>query len=172
LQNALQRNEAAAAAFQDTIHDTNSPVSCMTSTATAAKPRRRALLTDTAIKNAKPDPQKNVRLSDVGGLFLLVKPNGAWPWRVQLYLRRRQITVALGQYPAVSRWRRHVSASADTRFSAWKACSSFLTSSMLDLLIGLNCWPPGELCPSIYRWVTTRPASHHDSKKSAPTGRP
>lgn len=102
MENVLLHNKAAAAAFQDTIRDTNSPVSCMTSSAPAAKQRRRALLTDTAIKNAKPDPQKNVRLSDVGGLFLLVKPNGARLWRVQLYLRGKQIMVALGQYPAVS----------------------------------------------------------------------
>ena len=102
MENALQHNEATATAFQDTIQDTHSPISCMTSSTTAAKPRRRALLTDTAIKNAKPDPQRNVRLSDVGGLFLLLKPNGARLWRVQLYLRGKQIMVALGQYPAVS----------------------------------------------------------------------
>ena len=38
-------------------------------------------LTDTAIRNAK-SKQKAVKLSDGGGLFLLIQPNGAKLWRL------------------------------------------------------------------------------------------
>ena len=38
------------------------------------------LLTDVAIRNARPQ-DKDVRLNDGGGLYLLIKPNGARWWR-------------------------------------------------------------------------------------------
>lgn len=37
-------------------------------------------LTDKAVKNAKPK-EKEYRLSDGGGLYLVVKPNGGKLWR-------------------------------------------------------------------------------------------
>ena len=58
-------------------------------------------LTDTAVRNAKRrgKPQK---LSDGGGLHLLVNPDGARYWRVAYRYQGRQKTLALGVYPIVS----------------------------------------------------------------------
>ncbi|PNE10852.1 MAG: hypothetical protein CR217_12035 [Beijerinckiaceae bacterium] len=58
-------------------------------------------LTDTAVRNAKPRerPQK---LSDGGGLHLLVNPDGARYWRMAYRYQGRQKTLALGVYPIVS----------------------------------------------------------------------
>jgi Arm DNA-binding domain len=58
-------------------------------------------LTDTAVCNAKrrERPQK---LSDGGGLHLLVNPDGARYWRMAYRYHRRQKTLALGVYPLVS----------------------------------------------------------------------
>lgn len=38
------------------------------------------ILNDTTLRNAKPDA-KDKRLNDGGGLYLLIKPNGAMWWR-------------------------------------------------------------------------------------------
>jgi hypothetical protein len=58
-------------------------------------------LTDTAVRNAKrrERPQK---LSDGGGLHLLVNPDGARYWRMAYRYQGRQKTLALGVYPIVS----------------------------------------------------------------------
>jgi hypothetical protein len=58
-------------------------------------------LTDLAIRNSKAStkPQK---LSDGGGLFLLVTPAGGKLWRVGYRFDGKQKTVALGAYPEVT----------------------------------------------------------------------
>lgn len=58
-------------------------------------------LTDVAVRNAKPSdrPQK---LSDGGGLHLLVTPNGTRLWRLQYRFEGKQKMLALGAYPEVS----------------------------------------------------------------------
>jgi len=58
-------------------------------------------LTDTAVRNTKrrERPQK---LSDGGGLRLLVNPDGARYWRMAYRYQGRQKTLALGVYPIVS----------------------------------------------------------------------
>src|SRR3984893_1587201 len=58
-------------------------------------------LTDTAVRNAKRSarPQK---LTDGGGLHLLVIPDGARYWRMAYRYQGRQKTLALGVYPIVS----------------------------------------------------------------------
>lgn len=67
-------------------------------------------LTATQIKNAKPTakPQK---LSDGGGMFLLIQPTGAKLWRLSYRYDGKQKTLSLGKYPIVSlaeaRERRH-----------------------------------------------------------------
>lgn len=58
-------------------------------------------LTDTAIRNAKP-AETPFKISDGGGLHLIVKPNGARLWRMAYRFAGKQKTLALGAYPAVS----------------------------------------------------------------------
>lgn len=59
-------------------------------------------LTDTAIRKAKPDG-KQKKLSDTGGLYLLLRPDGARYWRLD-YRRpvtKSRNTLSLGVYPDV-----------------------------------------------------------------------
>ncbi len=58
-------------------------------------------LTDTAVRNAK-GREKPQKLSDGGGLHLLVNPNGTRYWRMAYRYRGRQKTLAFGVYPIVS----------------------------------------------------------------------
>lgn len=60
-----------------------------------------AKLTDVALRNAKPQ-DKQVKLSDGGGLYLAVMPSGAKYWRFDYRYHGKQATLALGVYPAVS----------------------------------------------------------------------
>ena len=60
-------------------------------------------LTDTAVKNAKPDPDKPAgrEMADGQGLYLLVKETGKY-WRYDYRFAGKRKTLALGVYPAVS----------------------------------------------------------------------
>lgn len=58
-------------------------------------------LTDTACRNAKPR-EKQYKLSDSGGLYLLVKPDGARYWRMDYRFGGKRKTLAVGVYPDVS----------------------------------------------------------------------
>ncbi|MFA6971276.1 MAG: Arm DNA-binding domain-containing protein [Gallionella sp.] len=58
-------------------------------------------LTELAIKNAKPK-NKPYKLSDGGGLFLLVQINGGKYWRLTYRFAYKQKTLTLGIYPDVS----------------------------------------------------------------------
>ena len=58
-------------------------------------------LTDTNIRTKKPQA-KPVKLSDGGGLYLLITPQGAKLWRLAYRFAGRQKTLALGAYPAVT----------------------------------------------------------------------
>jgi hypothetical protein len=59
------------------------------------------LLSDTTIRNVKPlrSPRK---VSDGGGLYLLVAPTGGRYWRYNYRINGKQRTLALGIYPDVS----------------------------------------------------------------------
>jgi integrase len=59
------------------------------------------MLTDTAIRKTKPaaSPQK---LSDGGGMYLLLKPDGGRYWRMNYRHGGKQKTLALGVYPTVT----------------------------------------------------------------------
>jgi integrase len=57
-------------------------------------------LTDMEVKKAKA-ADKPVKLTDGGGLFLLVQPNGAKYWRLAYRFVGKQKTLALGVYPDV-----------------------------------------------------------------------
>ena len=58
-------------------------------------------LTDTRIRNAKPKP-KPYKLSDGGGMYLLVMPDGARYWRMDYRFAGKRRTLALGVYPFLS----------------------------------------------------------------------
>ena len=58
-------------------------------------------LTDTAIRNAKPG-SKLIKLSDGGGLHLLIQPHGTKLWRMAYRHGGKQKTLAFGVYPNVS----------------------------------------------------------------------
>ena len=62
---------------------------------------RKTELTDTAIKNAKPK-DKQWKLSDRKGLFVLVHPNGAKYWRMKYRFAGKEKTLSFGIYPDVS----------------------------------------------------------------------
>lgn len=58
-------------------------------------------LTDTQIKNAKPQ-ERQQKLFDGGGLFLLVVPEGGKRWRLKYRFGGKEKLLALGTYPQVS----------------------------------------------------------------------
>jgi hypothetical protein len=59
------------------------------------------VLTDAKLRSLKPQ-KGDFKLSDGGGLFLLVKPTGGKLWRLPYRFNKMQKTFALGVYPAVS----------------------------------------------------------------------
>jgi hypothetical protein len=58
-------------------------------------------LRDTSVRNARPSA-KPKKLSDGGGLHVLVQPTGSKLWRLAYRFAGKQKTLALGVYPAVS----------------------------------------------------------------------
>jgi integrase len=58
-------------------------------------------LTDTAIRNTKPT-EKPTKLTDGGGLYLLLNPNGSRWWRLDYRFRGKRKTISMGIYPDVS----------------------------------------------------------------------
>lgn len=58
-------------------------------------------LTDTTIRNAKPR-DKEYKLSDSGGLYLLVTPAGGKLWRQKFRADGREKKLAIGAYPEIS----------------------------------------------------------------------
>jgi Phage integrase central domain/Arm DNA-binding domain len=59
------------------------------------------MLTDTAIRNAKLR-EKPYKLTDGGGLYLIVNPNGARYWRFRYRIDKKEKLISLGIYPEVS----------------------------------------------------------------------
>jgi len=59
------------------------------------------MLTETALKNLKPQ-EKPYKVSDSGGLFVLVSPNGSKLWRVKYRASDKEKTLSIGAYPAIS----------------------------------------------------------------------
>ena len=72
-------------------------------------------LTDKAIRNAKPKA-KPFKLSDGGGLFLLVQPSGSKWWRYKYRIAGKEKLLALGSYPLVG-----LKEARDRHFHARKA---------------------------------------------------
>lgn len=59
------------------------------------------MLTDLAIRKLKPGP-KPIKKADGGGLYLFIPTTGSKLWRLAYRFDRKQLTMALGAYPAVS----------------------------------------------------------------------
>ncbi len=59
------------------------------------------MLTDTAVRNAKPR-EKPYKLTDGGGLYVIVNPNGSRWWRFRYRVAGREKLISLGVYPEVS----------------------------------------------------------------------
>ncbi|MBP7133181.1 MAG: DUF4102 domain-containing protein [Aquabacterium sp.] len=61
------------------------------------------MLTDPACKNAVCPPDKpRIRLSDAGGLYLEVTPNGSKRWFAKYRFDGKEKRLALGSYPGVT----------------------------------------------------------------------
>lgn len=58
-------------------------------------------LSDAAIRSAKPK-EKPYKLSDSGGLYLLVNPNGSRLWRLKYRVATKERLLSIGAYPAIS----------------------------------------------------------------------
>jgi integrase len=56
-------------------------------------------LSDTTIKNAKPNPDKAYKLPDEKGMYLLVNPNGSKYFRLKYRFGGKEKVLALGVYP-------------------------------------------------------------------------
>jgi integrase len=59
------------------------------------------MLSDVRVRNAKPGARP-IKLSDAGGLHLMVQPHGSKLWRLAYRFDGKQKTLALGVYPIVS----------------------------------------------------------------------
>jgi len=59
------------------------------------------VLTDTAIRNAKPK-DKPYKVTDAQGLYLLVNPRGSKLWRVKYRIDGVERKLALGSYPEIT----------------------------------------------------------------------
>lgn len=63
-------------------------------------------LTDALLRAAKPQPGRNVRLYDGGGLYAEIAPTGRIYWRLRVFIRRKDCrvntTLTLGEYPILS----------------------------------------------------------------------
>ena len=59
------------------------------------------MLNDTRIRNAKPR-ERDYKLTDFDGLYLLIRPNGSRLWRFAYRVDGKQKQIALGAYPQVT----------------------------------------------------------------------
>jgi integrase len=59
------------------------------------------MLNDTQVRNAK-RADRPIKLSDSGGLHLLIQPNGSKLWRLAYRFGGKQKTLAIGVYPTVT----------------------------------------------------------------------
>ncbi|MCE3255717.1 MAG: hypothetical protein K0R25_1211 [Rickettsiaceae bacterium] len=71
-------------------------------------------LTDIKVKNAKPT-DKQYKIADSEGMYLLVHPNGGKYWRLKYKFLGKEKTLALGTYPTLS-----LAEARDKRFDARK----------------------------------------------------
>ena len=83
-------------------------------------------LTDISIRTAKPKDTQ-YKLFDSGGLYILVKPNGAKYWRLKYRIFGKEKLLSIGTYPDVS-----LSEAREKILQAKKqVASNFMKSSLL-----------------------------------------
>ena len=58
-------------------------------------------LTDTTLRNAKPG-ERQIKLFDGHGLFLLIAPSGTKAWRLKYSFHGKEKLISLELYPTVS----------------------------------------------------------------------
>ena len=58
-------------------------------------------LTDTALRAVKPT-EKNQKLFDGNGLYLIITPTGTKSWRLKYRFQSKEKLISLGPYPMVS----------------------------------------------------------------------
>ena len=58
-------------------------------------------LSDTKIRNSKPK-DKQYRIYDTGGLFLIVAPSGGKWWRFKYRFEGKQKLISMGTYPEIT----------------------------------------------------------------------
>ncbi len=81
------------------------------------------MLNDITIKKAKPK-DKQYKLTDGEGMYLMIHPNGGKYWRLRYKLAGKEKTLALGTYPTVS-----LAEARDKRFDAKKQLSNGIDPS-------------------------------------------
>lgn len=59
------------------------------------------MLSDSKIRTAKPKA-KDYKLSDAGGLYLLIRPTGSRTWRLKYRFAKKEKTLTIGEYPIIS----------------------------------------------------------------------
>jgi integrase len=59
-------------------------------------------LTDIAVRNAKPDNSKSIRLKDERGLYLEISPAGGKWWRLRYWFKGKENRLSLGVYPDIT----------------------------------------------------------------------
>jgi integrase len=64
-------------------------------------PKRVPPITDVQVRNAKAS-EKDYKLSDGGGMYLLVTSSGGKLWRIDYRYANKRKTIALGEYPDIS----------------------------------------------------------------------
>ena len=60
------------------------------------------MLTDIAIRNARPEADRTKKLSDGGGLQLWISPTGGKSWNLAYRFNGKQRKLNLGPYPTVT----------------------------------------------------------------------
>jgi hypothetical protein len=82
------------------------------------------MLNDTRVRSAKPC-QRPVKLSDSGGLYLLIAPHGSKLWRLAYRFGGKQKTLAIGAYPTFT-----LKAARDKREEAKQLLANGIDPSM------------------------------------------
>ena len=66
---------------------------------TPKMPTKKVGLTDVTCRNTKPTDDRDIKLHDGGGLFLLIRPTGSKLWRLKYRFLGREKSLSLGAYP-------------------------------------------------------------------------